>query len=194
MKSGKDGWLFEPPPPQSLQPSELELLAFRLWIVDIQIWVSFDIMFALVFLEYWELVLCNWSLRSEKLLHHLVFFSFCFSSDILSGFHKQSLYDVWSFEVSRSSTEINEPYKAFTYVLLFRLCRRPHMSFFTHPSTSPPFKHPYTSAMWAYLFQPSHLIRLSLHKKWSFPLRISSVNVTKCAVSCGMGHIYWRNP
>ena len=30
--------------------------------------------------------------------------------------------------------------------------------------------------------------------KWSFPLRISSVNVTKFAVSCGFGHIYWRNP
>ena len=30
-------------------------------------------------------------------------------------------------------------------------------------------------------------------KKWSFPLRISSVNVTKSAVSCGFGHIYWRN-
>ena len=27
----------------------------------------------------------------------------------------------------------------------------------------------------------------SLHKKWSFPLRISSVNVTKSAVSCGFG-------
>ena len=25
---------------------------------------------------------------------------------------------------------------------------------------------------------------LTLHKKWNFPLRISSVNVTKCAVSC----------
>ena len=34
----------------------------------------------------------------------------------------------------------------------------------------------------------------TLHKKWSFPLRISSVNVTKSAVSCGFGHIYWRNP
>ena len=29
-----------------------------------------------------------------------------------------------------------------------------------------------------------------LHKKWSFPLRISSVNVTK---SAGFGHIYWRS-
>ena len=28
----------------------------------------------------------------------------------------------------------------------------------------------------------------ALHKKWSFPLRISSVNVTKSADSCG--HIY----
>ena len=32
----------------------------------------------------------------------------------------------------------------------------------------------------------------TLHKKWSFPLGISSVNVT--TVSCGFGHIYWRNP
>ena len=34
----------------------------------------------------------------------------------------------------------------------------------------------------------------SLHKKWSFPLRISSVNVTKSTITCGFGHIYWRNP
>ena len=27
----------------------------------------------------------------------------------------------------------------------------------------------------------------------SFPLRISSVNVTKSAENCGFGHIYWRN-
>ena len=33
-----------------------------------------------------------------------------------------------------------------------------------------------------------------LHKKWSFPLRISSVNVTKSAANCGFDHIYWRNP
>ena len=30
----------------------------------------------------------------------------------------------------------------------------------------------------------------TLHKKWSFPLRISSVNVTKF----GFGHIYWKYP
>ena len=30
-------------------------------------------------------------------------------------------------------------------------------------------------------------------KKWSFPLRISSVNVPKYA-DCGFGHIYWSNP
>ena len=30
----------------------------------------------------------------------------------------------------------------------------------------------------------------SLHKKWSFPLWMSSTNVTR---SCGFGHIYWRN-
>ena len=34
---------------------------------------------------------------------------------------------------------------------------------------------------------------MSQHKKWSFSLRISSVNVIKSAVSCKFGHIYWRN-
>ena len=38
---------------------------------------------------------------------------------------------------------------------------------------------------WA--FQPLR----QLNKKWSFPLRISSV--TKSEVFCGFGHIYWRN-
>ena len=36
---------------------------------------------------------------------------------------------------------------------------------------------------------------ISLHtKKISFPLSISSVSETKSKVSCGFGHIYWRNP
>ena len=39
-----------------------------------------------------------------------------------------------------------------------------------------------------------HQLLCSLHKKLSFPLRISSVNVTKSAVSCRFGHIYQRNP
>ena len=30
---------------------------------------------------------------------------------------------------------------------------------------------------------------LPLHKKWSFPLRFSSVNVTKSPGNCGFGHI-----
>ena len=31
-------------------------------------------------------------------------------------------------------------------------------------------------------------------QKWSFTLRISSVNVTKSAGNYRFGHIYWRNP
>ena len=34
----------------------------------------------------------------------------------------------------------------------------------------------------------------ALHKKWSFPLTISSVNVAKSAEICGFGQIYWKNP
>ena len=37
-------------------------------------------------------------------------------------------------------------------------------------------------------------ILVLLHKKWSFPFRTSWVNVTKSAVSGGLGHIYRRNP
>ena len=37
-------------------------------------------------------------------------------------------------------------------------------------------------------------IILSMHTKWSFWTRISSVNVTRSAAFCGFGHIYWRNP
>ena len=33
-----------------------------------------------------------------------------------------------------------------------------------------------------------------LHKKWSFPWRIYSANMTKSAGNCRFGHIYWRNP
>ena len=45
-----------------------------------------------------------------------------------------------------------------------------------------------------WVVQYSYLPWNSLHKKWSFPLRISSGNVTKSAVSSGFGHIYYRNP
>ena len=34
---------------------------------------------------------------------------------------------------------------------------------------------------------------VTLHKKWSFTLKISSVNVTKSADICRFGHIYLRN-
>ena len=65
--------------------------------------------------------------------------------------------------------------------------------------------------IWSYLRISSHLLKnplwktfyavwmkkviwnrsLPLHKKWSFLLRISLVNVTKSAVSCKFGNIYW---
>ena len=38
--------------------------------------------------------------------------------------------------------------------------------------------------------QGKRTISFILHKKWSFPLKISSVNVINSAVSCGFGHIY----
>ena len=38
------------------------------------------------------------------------------------------------------------------------------------------------------------ILSIALHKKWIFPLRISSANVIKSAGDCGFGRIYWRNP
>ena len=40
------------------------------------------------------------------------------------------------------------------------------------------------------LTENQSLLLIILHKKCSFPLSISSVNVTKSAFSCGFGHIY----
>ena len=54
------------------------------------------------------------------------------------------------------------------------------------------------SRVWEIYYKGINFPRLSsaytLLKKWSFPLKISSVNVTKTAVSCGFSHIYWSNP
>ena len=47
-------------------------------------------------------------------------------------------------------------------------------------------------SMWKVLLKEPYT--LTLYKKRSFQLRISSLNVTKSAVSCGFGQNYWRNP
>ena len=36
--------------------------------------------------------------------------------------------------------------------------------------------------------------KVTMHKKGSFPLRISSVNLTRSVDNCGFGHIYRKNP
>ena len=46
----------------------------------------------------------------------------------------------------------------------------------------------------ATLLKRDSVIGVFTAQKMSFPLRISSVNVTKSAVSSGSSHIYWRNP
>ena len=42
-----------------------------------------------------------------------------------------------------------------------------------------------------FILNPSTDLNITLHKKLSFQLRISSVNVTKSTDNCGYGHIYW---
>ena len=57
-----------------------------------------------------------------------------------------------------------------------------------------PINKPITS-LWVVLQPRNVRSRNTTHctKKWSFPLRISSVKVTKSAWNCGFDHIYWRN-
>ena len=45
--------------------------------------------------------------------------------------------------------------------------------------------------MWTHFMKFNYI---TLHKKWSFPLRIFSVNETKSAGICGFGHVCLRNP
>ena len=47
-------------------------------------------------------------------------------------------------------------------------------------------------SQWLYRLYTEY-ITSPLHKKRSFPIRISSVNMNKSAVSYGFGHINWRN-
>ena len=49
------------------------------------------------------------------------------------------------------------------------------------------------STLWIYQKTRGFLI-FALHREWSFPLKISPVNVTKYAGSSWFGHIYCRNP
>ena len=39
-----------------------------------------------------------------------------------------------------------------------------------------------------------HCTFITQHKKWSFPLWIYSINVTKSGGNCWFGYIYWGNP
>ena len=54
----------------------------------------------------------------------------------------------------------------------------------------------YANCFWTAILPNTHkqIFLLTLHKKWSFWLRVSSVNVTKSAEICGFGRIYWNNP
>ena len=47
-----------------------------------------------------------------------------------------------------------------------------------------------TPGTWHQRFEISELNNMTLHKKWSFLLEISSVNTTKSAWNDGFGHIY----
>ena len=38
------------------------------------------------------------------------------------------------------------------------------------------------------------IVSSSLHRKWSFPLSVFSVNVTKSIASCGFSHIHGKEP
>ena len=53
-------------------------------------------------------------------------------------------------------------------------------------------QNPYLRSLWGSWLRL--WVPRTLHKKWSFPLRISSVKVTSFVVSWGFGHISWRNP
>ena len=53
---------------------------------------------------------------------------------------------------------------------------------------------PYSSRkLFFQIFYLVFIIFPTTAQKWSFPLKISAVNLTKFEVSCGSGHIYWRN-
>ena len=61
--------------------------------------------------------------------------------------------------------------------MLFQIC-----SMLTIKTTE---QHQY-NLLWCLFVELEHMQHRILHKKWSFPLKISSVNVTKSAGNCGL--------
>ena len=52
---------------------------------------------------------------------------------------------------------------------------------------------PPSNAKYVFVSRWNKAISCTMPTKWSFPLKISLVNVTKFAVYCGLGQIYWKS-
>ena len=111
---------------------------------------------------------------------------------------KVSKYGVFSgpyFTVLGMNAEIYSVFKgSLNYWLIFKLIQSRKLILVTFMSSSTTLVTDVTSLQYNTLLKSWSALVHALHKKWNFPLRISSVNVTESAANWVFGHIYWRNP
>ena len=84
---------------------------------------------------------------------------------------------LWDFAIINFLAPSNSVFEWFIGKCLFKYYIFLSISFFTQNDI---------------LVSCKSILQWTLHKKWSFPFRISSINVTKSAVSCGFDHIYQK--
>ena len=116
---------------------------------------------------------------------------FLFQSFILSIFLSRYYYYYHYFCYFSCSHYRSLLLKTLVWLLLLLVVVFSHFLNFSSFTTCLIFS---LNVLICYYFLFSLLCYHSLNKKWSFPLRISSVNEIKSAGTCGFGHIYWRNP
>ena len=111
-------------------------------------------------------------------------------------FSHSSIYDYKP--LLEIGTFINEKWLFFTFNFSVLCKKAKHLTYFRKMlitcKVNDTFLKPTQSVPLKIHLDPKFEPYQALHKKWSFPLRISSVNMTKFAQNWGVGHIYWKNP
>ena len=102
--------------------------------------------------------------------------------------HKSLAKDSWSATVTVNIASYIRKQESFQQLPSFsyKLCRKIHVGFL--------MKTVLDLVIIFLCLSSQHRFYYHCTKNGSFPLRISPVNLTKSAVSCGFGDIYRRNP
>ena len=129
--------------------------------------------------------------KNKKTTPMIIFWTYFTSFSSVSIVDSEQVNICWGYSVLK--TEVHHCYIiGKMYEVLCKKC--PYSDFFWSIFSRIRSKIRTRKLQIRIIFMQWHAKIWILHKKkWSFPFRITSENVTNLAVSCGFGHIYWRN-